>query len=587
MVSAKRGNRAIRKNDDYNIRHIFRKEKFAGYLSKKEVLQYLEDVATFFEDFISNTYGPYGSWKLIIDDRGELIVTRSGGLMLESLKYRAFKSPLARVFVSEGITFFKNNGDGVKSFLLLSCLLIKKGANLVRSGLAPHNVIEGYKVATQIALKYLEDLSKIVTSEAVRKMNLKTLIKNAIITSFWSELDHLKINDLINDLCEYLLKVHAEQRNSSVSEEDILIIKLPSGSSFDSKLLHGVVVKIPRSSLISVLDSLSKWKGREDIRVIVMKNPYDILRGDKDKYMTLKDIDIKKELVIKSPTDLVKYLKREKEIWHTYSNLLDGYNVDVILSRRKLNKKLVTSLQAKGIMCLEGIDERSLKSLAKLSGSNIISSIASLSKADIGIVKRIRHFTIHDKHYLLFESAKDVCLPITLLLKGPKFTLADSEHQVRRIRIIFNKLSAKNIMFLPAGGVTEILLASKLKDSVRMVPAKIQLPLLKYAEALEELVKIFSKNMGIDPLDVVTKMRSLNQQNNFDNHTAFYAVDPTTKEIKDISDYNLIEFYDLKRQVIETSMRFVEGLLRIDTIILHKQVMEEVRSEIGKRFVNV
>ncbi|XP_068128846.1 Bardet-Biedl syndrome 10 protein [Hyperolius riggenbachi] len=95
-------------------------------------------VAESLENIVSRCFGPEGGQVLFIKSTGELLITKEGKRILESL---LLDHPVARVIVNSASKHYSITGDGVKSFVLLLCAFIRelkraanKNEDLILSG---------------------------------------------------------------------------------------------------------------------------------------------------------------------------------------------------------------------------------------------------------------------------------------------------------------------------------------------------------------------------------------------------------------------------------------------------------------------
>ncbi|MEM0217033.1 MAG: TCP-1/cpn60 chaperonin family protein [Candidatus Bathyarchaeia archaeon] len=554
---------------------IINNKKFLGYLSRTELWNYIEDVADFFENLISPMLGPHGNWKLIIDCEGESVITSCGGLLLEFLKHRAFKSPLARIFVQEGLSHDKITGDGTKYLLLLSSMLIKKGIHLIRSGLAISEIIEGYKIATELAIHNLENLSSVTLHKLCSKEG-KTdsgeIMYNLFLTTIPMDIPYERV---LEELCRYLSTLYIRYGISHLSDEDIFVVNLSSGSAADSTLLSGLLIE---KSLESTKNNLTI----EHPNIVILRKPYGIMRGDRNKRPSLKDIELPYNLIVSDPLQLKRYLWEENNIMNTYVDLLKKYNAQALFTGGKLNKKIVSRLKSENILVFEGLNEKVLKAISKVSGARLISTIDDLSSRDIGHAEKIGIIDLGSEKYYLIKPRNNINLPITVVLKGTKYFSKNAEHYVRKLRLLYNTITER-LAPIPAGGASEVYLAMKIRGLLYKYPSKLQISINTYADILERLAMILILNMGLDPLETLSKLRSIHVSTNGE----MYGIDAFTRLISDMINIRKLEHYEIKKKVLLKAYELAKTVLRLNMILFHRQEMEEVPSKIGKRYVNI
>ncbi|KAG9490278.1 hypothetical protein GDO78_005914 [Eleutherodactylus coqui] len=80
-------------------------------------------VAESLESIVSGCFGPEGGQVLFIKSTGDLLITKDGRSILECL---LLDHPVARMVVSAASRHYSITGDGVKSFVLLLCAILRE-----------------------------------------------------------------------------------------------------------------------------------------------------------------------------------------------------------------------------------------------------------------------------------------------------------------------------------------------------------------------------------------------------------------------------------------------------------------------------
>ncbi|XP_053575188.1 Bardet-Biedl syndrome 10 protein [Bombina bombina] len=80
-------------------------------------------VAESLEDIVCRCFGPCGGQVLVIKSTGDLLITKDGKTILESL---LLDHPVARIIVSSASQHYSIAGDGVKSFIILLCGVLRE-----------------------------------------------------------------------------------------------------------------------------------------------------------------------------------------------------------------------------------------------------------------------------------------------------------------------------------------------------------------------------------------------------------------------------------------------------------------------------
>ena len=112
--------------------------------SGAEVQDKLISAAQVFSDLLKPTFGPRGLDKMLYKTDGSTAITNDGAKIVAEL---LVKHPAAKMMVSMGNSQEEACGDGVTTTLLLCGSLLQQASTLMRKGLHPLTLVDGYRVA--------------------------------------------------------------------------------------------------------------------------------------------------------------------------------------------------------------------------------------------------------------------------------------------------------------------------------------------------------------------------------------------------------------------------------------------------------
>ena len=82
-----------------------------------------------------------------------------------------------------------------------------------------------------------------------------------------------------------------------------------------------------------------------------------------------------------------------------------------------------------------------------------------------------------------------------------------------------------------------------------------------FADALEVIPRTLAENAGLDPIDILTEMKSKHEKGKW------FGVDVFTGKIIDAWDEGVIEPLKIKTQALKSASEVAELILRIDDVI--------------------
>lgn len=107
-------------------------------------------------DLVKTTLGPKGMDKILQAPSGKLTITNDGATILKSV---VIDNPAAKVLIDISRVQEEEVGDGTTTVCVLAGELLRQAEKLVDQKYHPQTIIEGYRAATDIAMKALQDYS--------------------------------------------------------------------------------------------------------------------------------------------------------------------------------------------------------------------------------------------------------------------------------------------------------------------------------------------------------------------------------------------------------------------------------------------
>ena len=101
-------------------------------------------------NILKSSLGPQGLDKMLVDDIGDVLVTNDGATILQKLEVQ---HPAAKVLQELSRLQDSEVGDGTTSVVLVAAELLRRANELVKGGIHPTSIIQGYRVAMKEAVK--------------------------------------------------------------------------------------------------------------------------------------------------------------------------------------------------------------------------------------------------------------------------------------------------------------------------------------------------------------------------------------------------------------------------------------------------
>ena len=111
-------------------------------------------------------------------------------------------------------------------------------------------------------------------------------------------------------------------------------------------------------------------------------------------------------------------------------------------------------------------------------------------------------------------------------------------------------------------GATEIEIAKGLRKFSESLSGREQLAVQAFADAIEVIPRTLAENAGLDPIDVLTELKSAH-----DKKMKWAGIDVFTGKVVDAWANGVIEPLKIKTQAISSASEVATMILRIDDVI--------------------
>ena len=106
---------------------------------------------------VRSTLGPRGLDKMLVEEGGSTTVTNDGVTVLETAKV---EHPTARLLISTSSAQDRAARDGTTTTVILTSEMLQNALELVRSGVHPSVIMNGYQIALDEALAEMERIAR-------------------------------------------------------------------------------------------------------------------------------------------------------------------------------------------------------------------------------------------------------------------------------------------------------------------------------------------------------------------------------------------------------------------------------------------
>ena len=484
---------------------------------------------------IRSALGPKGMDKMLVDNFGDVTITSDGRTILDEMD---IQHPAAKMLVEVAKTQDKETGDGTTSAVIIAGELLNKAEELIDKNIHPTIIIDGYKMAAE---KALETLEKIAIAVDLKSQDF--LVK-AATTSMGSKIVAEHKDYLAEIVVKAMLAVAEKQDGAfKVDVDDVKVEKKTGESLKETTLINGIVLdkEIVHSGMPKRL---------EKAKIALL-----------DASLENEKPELDAKINIESPDQIEAFLKQEEEMLKDMVEKILSTGANVVICQKGIDDMAQHFLARKGVIAIRRAKKSDMEKLARATGGKIVSSINSLSAADLGYAALVEERKTGDDKMTYVEGCKNP-KSVTLLIRGGTQRMtAEAERSIHdALSVVKDLLEEPKIV---AGGSSpEMEMSSILKKYAQTLPGREQLAVQIFAEALEAIAVTLAENAGLDPVDIISQLRAEHEKGK-----TWAGINVFEGKVEDMIKLNVYEPLAVKKQIIKSANEAASMILKIDDVI--------------------
>jgi chaperonin GroEL (HSP60 family) len=218
-------------------------------------------------------------------------------------------------------------------------------------------------------------------------------------------------------------------------------------------------------------------------------------------------------------------------------------------------------LARKGIIAIRRAKKSDMEKLARATGGKIESDIDDISPDDLGYAALVEERRIGDDKMTFVEGCKNP-KAVTILIRGGTERLnAEAERSIHDALCVVRDLIQEPKM-VAGGSAPEMEMSNALKKYAETLPGREQLAIRVFAEALESIAITLSENAGLDPIDILSELRSRHEKGE-----TWAGIEVLSGKVQDMKKAGVFEPLAVKKQIIRSAYEAASMILKIDDVI--------------------
>ncbi|MEK6817405.1 MAG: thermosome subunit alpha, partial [Nanoarchaeota archaeon] len=487
-------------------------------------------------EVVKTTLGPKGMDKMLVSPTNEITVTNDGVTILNEMQ---IEHPAAKMIVEVARTQESEIGDGTTSAVMIAGKLLENAEKLLDMKIHPTVIIKGYKIAAEKAQEILKEISfKVDNSQDNRE-----LLKQIAMTAMTGKCAEDSKDKLAEIIIEAVNQIKGDNKSENLNLNNIKIVKVRGESIKNSELIFGIVLEKEKISH----EMPSEIRGA---RIVLIDTPLE-----------LKNPEIDTKISISSPEQLQSFLFHEEQtIKQMIKNIKDS-GANVVFCQKGIDEFAQYLLAKEGIYACRRVARNDMEKLSKAAGAKIISNLREITPFELGSAEYVKEIR-HGENILTYVYGCQNPKALTILIHGGTEHVIDEVERAMKDGLGDVFCVLKSGLIVLGGGSVEVELSRRLKIFSQSLSGREQLAVEEFANALEFIPTTLAENAGLDPIDILTELKSLHDSGNINSGLNLF-----TNKIEDVLKARIVEPYNIKKQAIASASEVATMILRIDDVI--------------------
>merc|ERR1719502_2167680 len=392
-------------------------------------------------DIVRTSLGPRGMDKMVIDGRGDVVVTNDGATILKQIQVQ---SPAARMLVELSRAQDTEAGDGTTTVVVMAGSLLNSAKALL-SKVHPNVISRSYRMACDKAVEILEAMAKPVSLDDREMMikNAATSLNSKIISQNSSLLAPLAVDAV-------LAVTDSSDSTPQCDLTDIKVIKCFGGTIDESEMVSGIV--FPKKAAHFAGGPTRIENAKIGLIQFCISPP---------------KTDMESNVVVSDYAAMDRILREEKQYILKICKKIKATGINVLLIQKSILRDAVNDLAlhflAKmKIMVIRDIERDEIEFISKATGCIPMASVDALHKEKLGHAELVQEVTVGQGKVVKVTGIENMGRVATVLLRGSNKMLLDEVERSFHDALCVARCLVKKRFLICGGGAPEVATAVRL-----------------------------------------------------------------------------------------------------------------------------
>jgi len=489
-------------------------------------------------NLMRTSLGPKGMDKMMVSPDGEVSVSNDGATILERIQV---EHQVAKLLVQLSQSQDAEIGDGTTGVVVLAGGLLEQAESLLRKGIHPVRITQGYEKACEVALNHLD---KIADSISLNKAD-PTKLKEVAKTTLGSKIINRFHDQMATIAVEAVLAVVDWERRD-VNFDLIKVEGKEGGRLEDTQLVKGII--LPKE-----FSHPQMPKELKNVKIALLTCPFEPPKPKTKHHLDIQSAEHYKQL-----------FEQEQKYFTDMVDLCVNSGATCVMCQWGFDDEANHLLLQRKLPAVRWVGGVELELLAISTGARIVPRFQELTPEKLGkcgSIRTIEFGTTKDRMLVVEDCPNNNA--VTIFVRGGNRMVVEeacrSLHDA--LCVVRNLIRDDRVVY--GGAAAEISCALVIQEESNKISGMDQYSYRAYSNALESIALALAENSGLNPIETLADIRK--QQIETNNHTL--GVDCNCTGTNDMKKQKVFETLIGKKQQLLLATQVVKMILKIDDVI--------------------
>jgi len=278
---------------------------------------------------------------------------------------------------------------------------------------------------------------------------------------------------------------------------------------------------------------------------------------------------------IESPNQMKMFLDEEERMLKDMVASITKAGANVIFCEKGIDDMVLHFLSKAGVLALKSVSSSDMEKLSRATGGSIVASVKDLKADALGKAKRVEEVKIGDDKLLYIRDCKNP-KAVTIVIRGASNNVIDEAERSLHDALCVIRNVVEDDKIIAGGGAAEAELAKNLRAFAVKVGGREQLAVEAFAEAVETIPLTLAENAGLDPINVLSDLRSRHEKGE-----TWAGIEVLSGKTQDMCKAGVFEPITVKKQMLKSAADAAMLIIRIDDVIAAQKMKSPPMPEGG------